>query len=447
MDDALTLSRVQFALTISFHYVFVQLTLGLGLFIVLFKTRALREGRKDLARAAQFWARVFALSFGFGVVTGIPLEFQFGTNWSAFSRQTGGVIGQTLAMEGMFSFFLESSFLGLFLFGEKWLSPRAHWLCAVLVLVGSWSSSFFIIATNAFMQHPADGIYSIAADGSFQLESLSALLGNPWLPAQLAHTVCGAVVTGAFVVAGVGAFYLLSRRDEEQGRTFVKTGMIVGLVASILCAFPTGDAQVKLVHKHQGPTFAAMEGHFRTRTGAPIVLIGQPDMEEMKLDNPLELPGALSILTHRRWNAEVKGLEHFDKDTWPENIPLLYFSYHIMAGLGTIFVLVTSLGAFQLWRGRLFKSRKLLWTFLLMWPLPFIANTAGWVTTETGRQPWLVYGALRTANGVSPELSSGNAMFTLLGFAGLYLLLGILFLILVGRAVAQGPSHAPGEHH
>ena len=167
MDDALTLSRVQFALTIGFHYLFVQLTIGLGLFIVLFKTRALREGREDLAQAARFWAKVFALSFGFGVVTGIPLEFQFGTNWSQFSRQTGGVIGHLLAMEGMFSFFLESSFLGLFLFGEKWLSPRAHWVCAVLVLVGSWLSSFFIIATNAFMQHPVEGAYVLMSMATF----------------------------------------------------------------------------------------------------------------------------------------------------------------------------------------------------------------------------------------------------------------------------------------
>ncbi len=445
MEGALDISRAQFALTITFHYVFVQLTLGLGPFILLFKTLAIRHDRQDLAAAARFLARLFAVSFLFGVVTGIPLEFQLGTNWADFSRITGGVIGQTLALEGMYSFFLESTFLGLFLFGERRLSPRLHWLTALLVLIGSWLSSYFIIATNAFMQHPVEDAYSIAADGTYQLESLGALLNNPWLPMQLAHTLCGALVTGSFVVTGIGAFYLLSRRDEEQGRVLVRYGVVVALASSLLCAFPTGDLQAKNVHDHQPATFAAMEGHFRTTEAAPIVLIGQPDMEELRIDNPIELPGVLSFLTHHRWDASVTGLEELPREQWPTNVPLVYFSYHIMAGLGSLFILVTGYAAFRLRRQRLFDCRRTLWAFLLLWPFPFIANTAGWVTAEAGRQPWVVYGELATKDAVSPDLSGGNAMFTLLGFAGLYLLLGVLFLLITGREIAHGPA-ASEEH-
>jgi len=446
MDDPLVLSRAQFALTIGFHYLFVQMTLGLGIFILGFRTHALITGNDVSLRAARFWARIFALSFGFGVVTGIPLEFQFGTNWANFSRTTGGVIGQTLAMEGMFSFFLESSFLGLFIFGENKLKPWAHWLSGVLVVCGSWLSAYFIVATNAFMQHPVESAFSIDADGVFHLESLGALLSNPWLPVQLAHTIVGAIVTGAFVVAGVGAFYLLSRRDEVQGRAFVKQGVLVGAVSSLLCAFPTGDLQAKLVYQHQGPTFAAMEGHFETSSHAPIALFGQPDMEALELDNPLYVPSALSVITHGHWAKEVRGLNSFDRDEWPDNVPLVYFSYHIMAGLGSLFILVMGIGVIQLARRRLVTSRKLLWAFLLMWPLPFVANTAGWITTEAGRQPWTIYGLLRTEDGVSSQLSGGNAMFTLIGFAGIYLLLGIVFILLAGRSIARGPDAEEAEH-
>lgn len=446
MDDPLALSRAQFAVTVAFHYLFVQLTLGLGLFILVHRTRALITRAQAHLDAARFWARIFALSFGFGVVTGIPLEFQFGTNWAEFSRTTGGVIGQTLAMEGMFSFFLESSFLGLFLFGEKRLKPWAHWLCGLLVVLGSWLSAYFIVATNAFMQHPVEGAFSVDADGTFQLESLGALLTNPWLPWQLAHTLCGSIVTGSFVAAGVGAFYLMSGRDQAQGRLFLRHGVVIGTLASVLCAMPTGDMQAKLVYRHQGPTFAAMEGHFETRTHAPIALIGQPDMEELELDNPLYLPSALSVLTHGHWAEEVRGLKSFDQEDWPDNVPLVYFSYHVMAGLGSTFILVMSLATIQLFRRRLERSRKLLWAFLLMWPLPFVANTAGWVTAEAGRQPWTVYAILRTELGVSAHLSGGNAMFTLLGFVGLYIVLGVLFILLVGRIIGRGPATREEDH-
>jgi cytochrome d ubiquinol oxidase subunit I len=235
-------------------------------------------------------------------------------------------------MEGVFSFFLESTFLGLFLHGEKRLGPRGHWFAAFMVLLGSWLSGYFIIATDAWMQHPVG--YTIGPKGEILLNSFWALLFNPWVGWQYLHNMIGAVITGCFVMAAVGAFYLLSGKHEDYGRTFVRVGVLVGVVATVLMMFPTGDGQGKNLARHQPVTLAAMEGLFRTAEGASMVLIGQPDMERMRLDNPVEIPRMLSFLTYNRWKAEVKGLDAFPRDQWPDNVPLLYFSYHIMVGLG-----------------------------------------------------------------------------------------------------------------
>jgi cytochrome d ubiquinol oxidase subunit I len=438
--DALTVHRLHFAFTVTFHYIFPQLTMGLALLLVVLKTMALRTGDEHYNRAARFWARIFAINFAMGVVTGIPMEFQFGTNWARFSKSAGGVIGQTLAMEGVFSFFLESSFLGLFLFGEKKLGPKGHWLAGFLVFLGSWLSGFFIVATDAWMQHPVG--YTLGPHGEILLSSFWALMLNPWLLWQYLHNMIGAVVTGAFAMAAVGAFYLLVKRAEPYGRTFVRVGVIAGVAASVLMLFPTGDAQGKNIALHQPPTLSAMEGLFESEEGAPLALIGQPDVEKRRLDNPLVVPRALSFLTYQRWHAQVKGLNAFPADRLPDNIPLLYFSYHIMVGLGTIFIAVMALAAVELWRGRLFAERKLLWLLMLSAPFPYIANTAGWITAETGRQPWLIYGLMRTPAGVSPQVSAGNALFTLIGFMGMYVVLAILFLLLVYRQIDRGPEAA-----
>jgi cytochrome bd ubiquinol oxidase subunit I len=437
MDSALLIHRLHFAFTVTFHYLFPQLTMGLAPLIVILKTLALRTNDERYSQAARFWARIFGINFVIGVVTGIPMEFQFGTNWSHFSRFAGGVIGQTLAMEGMFAFFLESAFLGLFLYGEKRLSPKAHWGSAVAVFLGSWLSGFFIVATDAWMQNPVG--YATAADGSVQLTSFWELILNPWAWWQYAHNMCGAVITGTFVMAAVGAFYLLWQKFEDYGRIFVRIGVSVGLVAVIIQLFPTGDGQGRLVAQKQPTTLAAMEALFESSDAAPLVLIGQPDLPQRKIDNPLVLPGMLSFLTYRRWEAEVRGLNAFPPDTWPDNIPLLYYSYHIMVGLGTIFIAVMVVAAFLLWRGSLFRSHWMLWILLLSLPFPYIANTAGWITAEIGRQPWLVYGLMRTADGYSKMVSAGNGLFTLLGFMGMYMVLGILFLFLIRREIENGP--------
>jgi cytochrome d ubiquinol oxidase subunit I len=439
MDAALALHRWHFAFTVTYHYLFPQLTMGLALLIVILKTLAW-HGQDDLYRqSARFWARIFAINFAIGVVTGIPMEFQFGTNWAQFSKAAGGVIGQTLAMEGVFSFFLESTFLGLFLYGEKRLSPKAHWVSALMVFLGSWLSGFFIIATDAWMQHPV--AYDLDPKGNIFLTSFWGLIFNPWTLWQYLHTMIGAVITASFMMSSIGAFYLLTKRFDAHGRIFVRLGVTTGVIASLFMLFPTGDFQGKNIARFQPVTLAAMEGLFRTQNGAPVAILGQPDMEKMRLDNPLEVPGALSFLTYRSWTVEVKGLDSFPRELWPDNIPLLYFAYHIMVGLGTIFIAILLLSFIQLWRGKLFQSRPLLWVLMLALPFPYIANTAGWMTAELGRQPWLIYNLMRISEGFSSRVSAGNTLFTLIGFMGMYTVLSILFLFLIYREIDHGPEN------
>lgn len=438
MEDALFYDRMQFAFTITFHYLFPQLTMGLSLIIVYFKGKFLITKLEKFNDAAKFWMKIFAINFAMGVVTGIPMEFQFGTNWAKFSELTGGIIGQTLAMEGMFSFFLESSFLGLFLFGEKLLGHKLHFLTGFLVFLGSWASGYLIVATHSWMQYPVG--YEILENGKFVLKNFSALFSNPWLLPSYLHNQAASIVTSSFVVAGVGAFYLLNKKHQESGYLFLKTGVIFGLIASILVAFPTGDLTAKNVAKFQPVSFAAMEGLFETNHGAEIVLIGQPNIKEKRLDNKIAVPNILSFLTYNNWNAEVKGLNEFDENLYPTNIPGLYYSYHIMVGLGTIFIGILLLATIFLFLKKLHLKKWILWIIMLLMPFPYIANITGWYTAELGRQPWLVYNLLRVTDGASPTVSSGNTLFTLLGFIGLYLLLGLLFLILVGKIINKGPQ-------
>ena len=437
--DVLLLHRIHFAFTITFHYLFPQLTMGLALLIVVLKTLALTRNDPRYDQAARFWARIFAINFVLGVVTGIPMEFQFGTNWSEFSRRTGGIIGQPLAMEGVFSFFLESTFLGLFLFGEKRLSRWAHWGSAFMVWLGSWISGFFIIVTNAWMQHPV--AYRLLPDGRFELTSFAALLLNPWAWLEYMHNMCAAVVTASFVMAAVGAFYALSEKHGDQARVFLRVGVIAGLISCIVQIFPTGDLHGRYLAEHQPAAIAGMEGLFHTQKGAPIVLMGQPDEQTQRIDNPIAVNDVLSFLIYGTTKAEVKGLDQFPRDQWPTTLPLLFYSYHIMAGLGTWFMLLMVVAAFLLWRGRLYTSKWILWPLLLSFPLPYIATTAGWMTAEIGRQPWLVYGLLRTSEGYSQHVTAANSLFTLLGFLGMYSLLSILWIVIVYRIISDGPEH------
>lgn len=439
MNDVVLYSRLQFGMTLLFHYLFPQLTMSLAVLVAYFRVREWRGDGAHYTEARRFWTRILAVTFVFGVVTGIPNEFQFGTNWAAFSRFSGGVIGQTLALEGVFAFFLESTFLGLLLAGPERVGPRLHLAATLLVAFSSWLSGYFILATNAWMQHPVG--YVREPDGRVALNSFWALLGNPWLLWQFLHNQSASMVTGSFVMSSVGAFYLLLGRHEEYGRSFLRTGILTAAFFSLVQIYPTGDGASRKVFAYQGTKAAAMEGVFHTQQGAPIALIGQPDMQQLDLDNPIYIPKALSFLTYHRFSAEVRGLTAYPRNEWPDNVPLVYYSYHIMVGLGSMFLGVAGLGVLLLWRGRLYRARWLLWVIMLTAPFPYIATSAGWATAEAGRQPWVVWGLMRTYHGGSPPLNTGNAMFTLLGFFAMCLMLGVIYCFLFFRIVLEGPVH------
>jgi cytochrome bd ubiquinol oxidase subunit I len=341
-------------------------------------------------------------------------------------------------MEGMFAFFLESAFIGAFIWGEKRLGPKGHFFAAVGIATGSWLSGLFILVTNAFMQHPVG--YGVAADGTLALSNVGAFLLNPWAIVQFAHNQCAALVTGAFVITAMGAFYTLRGQHSEQARVYLNTGTLVGLAASLLVAFPTGDSQAKMVGRYQPVTLASMEGLFHGTRLAEVSVIGQPNVSQQRLENPIALPGALSFLAYGTFQSYVRGLDEFSRNDWPDNIELIYYAFHIMITLGTIFILIMAWANWKRWRGRLESSTGLLWVLMLAFPFPYIANSLGWMTAELGRQPWLVYGLFRTASGYSQVVSAGDTIFTLIGFVGLYFVLGLLFLYLTGREIHKGPD-------
>jgi cytochrome d ubiquinol oxidase subunit I len=420
-----------------FHYLFPIGTMGLSPFIAWYTVKAVRTGDEHAMQTARFWMKIFTINFAIGVVTGIPMEFQFGTNWAAFSTRAGSVVGQTLAMESLFAFFLESVFLGVFLYGRSYVSPAFYAFSSIAVWLGSWLSGFFIVATDAWMQHPVG--YTMAADGSITLASIGAVLLSPFAWWQYTHVMTGALLTGAFIIAGVGAYYLLARRKINFGQTFVRTGVLAGIAASLIVVFPTGDGNGRDVTKYQPAKLAAMEGLFKSEEGAPLAIIGMPDTQHETLIDPIAVPEVLSFLAYGNFRANVKGLSQYPKDVRPP-VELTYYAYHVMVGLGTIFVAIMVLGVLLLKLRRLYESRWLLWILMLAMPFPYIANEAGWTVTEVGRQPWIVYGLMRTAEAASPTVVSGETIFTAVGFAGMYFLLGVLFLLLVLREIGIGPS-------
>jgi cytochrome d ubiquinol oxidase subunit I len=311
------------------------------------------------------------------------------------------------------------------------------------VFLGSWISGYFIIVANAFMQHPVG--YSVLPNGVYEVASFWALLLNPWAWLEYMHTMCAAVVTASFVMASVGALYVLQERKGDFGRIFLKVGVIAGIVSCIAQIFPTGDLHGKYMAKNQPAAVAGMEGLFHTERGAPIVVLGQPNYEAQQIDNPIAVNKVLSFLIYGTTEAEVQGLDSIPRDQWPSTLPLLFYSYHIMAGLGTYFAALMAVAGFLLWRRRLYVSRWLLWFILLSWPLPYIATTAGWMTAEIGRQPWLVYGLIRTSEGASKHVGAETSLFSLLGFLGLYSALSILWTVLIYNFIQKGP-HTPADN-
>jgi cytochrome d ubiquinol oxidase subunit I len=339
-------------------------------------------------------------------------------------------------MEGVFAFFAESSFIGVFLFAERRISPWLHWLSAVMVAAGAVVSGFFIVATNAWMQHPVG--YRPSGD-RVELTSLWELLSNPYARWQYPHVISGSMITASMVMAGIGAFYLLARQHEESGRVFVRVGVTTGLIFSLFSLFPTGSFQGENITRFQPAKMAAMEGLFKTQAGAPIAIIGMPDRDRQELMDPIYVPGLLSYLAYGNARATVTGLNDIPLDLQPP-VEIVYYAYHIMVGLGTIFVAILALAGFLLWRGTLYERRGVLWLLMLAMPFPFIANEAGWTVAEVGRQPWVVFGLQRVAAATSTNVTPGMTYFTLLGFMGLYLLMGLLYLVLFFRIVQVGPE-------
>jgi cytochrome d ubiquinol oxidase subunit I len=437
VQDALIADRIQFAFTIMFHYLFPIGTMGLGPFIAFYTVKGVRRGDERAISIARFLAKIFAINFAVGVVTGIPMEFQFGTNWAGFSTRAGSVVGQTLAMESEYAFFLESVFLGVFLYGRSRVAPSFYALSAVAVWAGSWISGFFIVATDAWMQHPVG--YAVAKNGTIELRSIGAVLLSPFAWWQYAHVMTGALLAGAFVIAGISAYWLLARRHTEIAQRMLRAGVIAGLCASLIAIFPTGDRNGYDVTHAQPVKLAAMEGLFESVRGAPLAIFGMPDTQHEALIDPLYVPDMLSFLAYGNFRANVQGLRSYPKDQRPP-VELTYYAYHVMVGLGTIFVGVTALAIVLLAFRRLFEARWMLWILMLLMPFPYIANEAGWMVTEVGRQPWLVYGIMRTAEGPSPTVVAGETIFTTIGFAGMYFVLGVLFLLLTLREIARGPQ-------
>jgi cytochrome d ubiquinol oxidase subunit I len=315
-----------------------------------------------------------------------------------------------------------------------------HALSAVVVWFGSWLSGFFIVAADGWMQHPVG--YTIARDGTVVLTNIAAVLLSPFAWWQFLHVLTGAVIAGSFIVAGVGAFYLLAERHHDIARLFLRWGIVAALVFSALAIFPTGDRNGANVTTYQPAKLAAMEGLFRSELGAPLAIIGMPDTNHERLIDPILVPGVLSFLAYGNFHASVKGLSAYPRDVWPP-VSLTYYAYHVMVGLGTIFLGIAALGVLLLWRGWLFSHRWFWWIVMLAMPFPYIANEAGWVSAEVGRQPWIVYGLMRTAQGAATNVVAGETIFTLIGFVGMYFLLGTLYLFIVLREIGNGPEAMP----
>jgi cytochrome bd ubiquinol oxidase subunit I len=396
--DALTLARLQFAFTITFHIIFPSFTIGLASYLAVLEGLWLVTGRDVYMAVFNYWKKIFALSFGMGVVSGIVMSYQFGTNWSVFSDKTGPVLGPLMGYEVLSAFFLEAGFLGVMLFGMSRVGKGLHFFATLMVAVGTLISAFWILAANSWMNTPAG--YAINAAGQFVATNWWQVVFNPSSPYRLVHMVIAAYLTTAFVVGAVGAFHLLRDRANEGARVMFSMAMwMAALVAPIQIA--AGDLHGLNTLEHQPAKIAAIEGHFETRAGQPLVLFGWPDMQAETTRYALEVPRLGSYILTHDWNGQVKGLKAWPHAERPHS-PTVFWSFRIMVGLGVLMVLTGLWSLWLRWRKRLFDSGGLLRLAILMGPSGFVAVVAGWITTEVGRQPYTVYGLLRTTQSVSP---------------------------------------------
>ncbi len=437
--DAVLLARLQFAMTIGFHFLFPPITIGLAWLLVVIETMHLRGKGEVYERLGKWFARILGLTFVLGVATGIVMEFQFGTNWSAYSRFVGDIFGAPLAAEGVVAFFLESGFLGLYLFGRNRVSRRVHWFSVLMVAVGATISAFWIIVANSWQQTPAG--YILRNDRAELVSFLDAVF-NPSTTIRFLHTLAAALTTGAFFMAGIGAYLLLKGKEVPAMKTVMRISIVTGLAVSLVNVMPFGHEHARQVARTQPEKFAAIEGLYTTQTGAPLVLFAYPVTPPPELKAKVEIGGLLSWLAFGDMNAPIRGINDFAEENLPP-LWLTFVSFHNMVILGMYFILIMAYAAWKLYRGSLWESRKLLKVLLWSMPLPLFACQLGWFAAEVGRQPWIVYGLLRTDKAVSVTVSPGEILFSIILFGLIYLALGSLYVFLLARKIQQGPGPAP----
>ncbi len=441
--DALNLSRLQFALTIMFHYLFPPLSIGLGVLMVFMEGMYLKTRDPHYEQMARFWTRIFAVTFAMGVSSGIVMEFQFGTNWATYSRYVGDVFGSALAAEGVFAFFLESGFLAVLVFGWDRVSPRVHFFSTVMVSLGSIFSAVWIVVANSWQQTPA-GYHIVDHLGTKRAEITDfwALVFNPSSMQRLSHVLVGAFILGAFFVMSVTAYYILKGRHVEFAKKSFRIALVFGAAVSLL-QLALGHKHAQQVARTQPPKMAAYEGLFKTpEGGAPLSLFGIPDAREKVLRHSVEIPGALSFLIHGDFSTPVDGLDKTPEKDWPP-VAVAFTSYHTMVGLGMYFIGVTLLGVFFLWRGTLFQKRWLMWVYVFSVAGPYLANQLGWVAAEVGRQPWIVWGLLRTSDAVSRSVKAEEVMISIILFTVIYFLLFAVWVFVLNDKIQHGPDELP----
>jgi len=439
--DVVLLARIQFALTIAFHYIFPPLSIGLGLLLVFMEGMYLKTKNPMYEQMTKFWVKIFGLTFAMGVASGIVMEFQFGTNWSHYSRFVGDVFGSALAAEGIFAFFLESGFLAVLLFGWDRVSPTMHFISTVLVMLGATFSAVWIVVANSWMQTPA-GYHLVEDGGSIRAEITDfwAMVFNPSAMDRLFHVITGCWQAGAWLVLSVSAYYLLKKRHEDFAKASIKIALVLALVASLL-QLASGHTSAIIVSKHQPAKLAAMEGIYEENQPAAMSLFGWVDEKNEKLLYSLALPNFLSFLVHGDFNEPVQGLRAFPVDVRPP-VNIVFQTYHGMVAIGMFLILLSMLGVFFWWRGTLFEKRWLLWIFVFAVLAPQIANQIGWIVAEVGRQPWIVYGLMKTSEGVSRVVQSGQVLSSIIMFSFVYLLLFALFIFLLDSKIKTGPAEA-----
>ncbi len=437
--DVEILSRIQFALTISFHYIYPPVSIGLGLIMVIMEGLYLRTKDPAYEQLARFWTKIFALTFGIGVATGIVMEFEFGTNWATYSRYVGDIFGSALAAEGIFAFALESGFLGILLFGWNRVSPVVHFTATLGVWLGSMFSAVWIVVANSWQQTPA-GYHIVGAgmEARAEITDFWAMVFNPSSVDRLSHVWIGSFLAGAFLVMSVHAYYLLKNRHIEVSKKAFKIALAVGVVASLSQLF-TGHRSADGVAVNQPVKLAAMEGHFDSLATADMYLLGWVDKEKQEVSG-IKIPHGLSFLIHQDFNAKVKGINAFPEDERPGQINAVFQFYHLMVGIGMVLIGLSLLGCFLWWRGKLFDHRWVLKAFVVAVLLPQIANQAGWFAAEMGRQPWVVYGLLRTSDALSKVVTANQVIFSLVLFSLVYSLLFALFIYLLNKKIQHGPQ-------